>query len=144
MSTPAYDVLLAECRRPEGPAVIRAEAVSAEEASRLAAALTADKIQGRVIDGARLQDKADLLRDVAAAFAFPSYFGHNWDALIDCWSDMHWLPGRGHVLVLLHGDAFAAADAPAHDTLLDIAQFVADRWHSQDEHFVFKVVRAAS
>jgi RNAse (barnase) inhibitor barstar len=143
MTTPAPDPLLAQCLRPDGPAVIRTDALSAAQAEQLAAALAAQHVQTRVLDGAQLKGKEDLLRALAAAFDFPSYFGHNWDALIDVWSDLSWLPARGYVCVLRHADAFARADAAAHDTLLDLVQHVADRWHSDDEQFVFKLVRAA-
>ena len=46
--------------------------------------------------------------------------------------------------VLLHANALSASDVQAHDTLLDIAQFVADRWHSQDDQFFFKLICVAS
>jgi hypothetical protein len=80
---------------------------------------------------------------LAAAFEFPSYFGQNWDALIDCWSDLYWLPARGYVCVLLNADAFAAADAATHETLLSLAQHVSERWRSNDDQMVFKLVRVA-
>ncbi len=143
MSIPPFDTLLAECRQSDGPAVVLADALSPQEADRLAADLAAHHIQARVIDGARLAGKAELLQALAAAFDFPSYFGHNWDALIDVWSDLSWLPARGYVCVLLNADAFAHTDAAAHNTLLNLAGHVADRWHSDDEQFVFKLVRGA-
>ncbi|WP_327402168.1 barstar family protein [Streptomyces sp. NBC_01288] len=46
---------------------------------------------------------------VFAAFArtleFPGYFGHNWDAMVDCLDDLHgsWHGGRGVAVVI--GDA---------------------------------------
>ncbi len=143
MSTPSLDSLLAQCRRPEGPAVIEARTLSAEEAGRLAASLDDHDIQARVIDGAHLGGKADLLREVAAALGFPSHFGHNWDALIDCLSDMSWLPGRGYVLILIHAETFRTADARAHETLLEVCDEVAERWHEYDAEIVFKLVRGA-
>ncbi|HZO02881.1 MAG TPA: barstar family protein [Burkholderiales bacterium] len=50
----------------------------------------------------RFADKESLLRNIAAALDFPSWFGHNWDALEDCLSD---LPGEGHVLLIENAKA---------------------------------------
>jgi RNAse (barnase) inhibitor barstar len=143
MSTP-LDTLLAQCGDAKSPAVIAVESLTADEANRLVSALAAKNIQARVLDGSHLSGKADLLRDLAAAFAFPSYFGHNWDALIDCWSDMAWLPAQGYVCVLRGADAFHAADAAAHDALLTACRDVAERWRHHDAQIVFKLVRVAA
>jgi hypothetical protein len=144
MSTPPFDALLAECRKPGGPPVIEAAVLSAEEAERLAAALNALDVQARVLNGAWLSGKADLLRELAAAFEFPEYFGGNWDAVIDCWSDLSWLPARGYVCILVNADALRSFDPAAHETLLEVAEDVAERWRVFDPAVVFKVVRAAS
>jgi len=43
------------------------------------------------IDLAGCTDKATLLARFAAALHFPDWFGHNWDALSDCLTDLSWL-----------------------------------------------------
>jgi RNAse (barnase) inhibitor barstar len=143
MSKPSLDALLAHCRKPEGPAVVEAETLSAEEAGRLAAFLNAAKIHARVIDGAALTDKGELIRALAGAFGFPDHFGHNWDAVIDCWSDLSWLPAAGYVCLFLNAEAFRAAHPRTHETFLDVCSDVAERWQEYDPSVVFKVVRAA-
>jgi RNAse (barnase) inhibitor barstar len=143
MSRPAFNKLLAECQKADGPAVVEAASLAPEEAGRLVTALGTREIQGRVLDGARLSGKADLLRALAIAFAFPSYFGDNWDALLDVLSDMSWLPAKGYAIVLLHADAFHAADATAHDTFVEVCEDAAERWAGDSEARVFKLVRAA-
>ena len=143
MSKLDVDALAGVCARPEGPAVIEAGGLSAEQAGRLSASLAARGIQARVLDGARLSGKAELLRALAGAFAFPSYFGHNWDALVDCWSDMSWLPAKGYVCVLLHADAFRAADPDAHDAFLQVCRDVAERWREADPDVMFRLVRGS-
>ncbi|WP_341647529.1 barstar family protein [Thauera humireducens] len=45
-------------------------------------------------------DKAGLLRRFAEAFRFPDWFGHNWDALADCLTDLSWLPAPAYRVVL--------------------------------------------
>lgn len=37
-----------------------------------------------------VQGKEELLDRVARGLSFPDYFGRNWDALIDCLSDLSW------------------------------------------------------
>jgi RNAse (barnase) inhibitor barstar len=143
MSKPSLEMLLAQCRKPEGPSVIEAESLSTAEANLLAASLAAVNIHARVIDGAGIGGKADLLRALATAFQFPSHFGHNWDALIDCWSDLSWLPASGYVCLLLEADAFRAAHPRIHETLLEVCTDVAERWHEYDPRTVFKLLRSA-
>ncbi|MCR1781646.1 barstar family protein [Nocardioides carbamazepini] len=43
------------------------------------------------VDGAGLEDRADVLRVIGSALAFPDHYGANLDALNDCLRD---LPGR--------------------------------------------------
>jgi RNAse (barnase) inhibitor barstar len=143
MSRPAFDKLLAQCQKPGPPAIVEAAVLSAEEAEHLVAALAEEEIEARHLDGTRLTGKADLLRELAKAFAFPSHFGHNWDALIDCLSDLSWLPAKGYVIVLTSADAFKAADSRAHETLLEVAEDVSERWREYDAAVVFKLLRGA-
>ena len=76
--------------------------------------------------------KAAILKGIADTWAFPSYFGHNWDALIDCLSDLSWIGGSKF--------AFVIHNAPRNEewtTLLDCLQDVADRWGPDGEFLVF-------
>lgn len=49
-----------------------------------------------VVDG--VTSKADLFRFLATHLSFPDYFGHNWDALMDCISDLHWMTATEVIL----------------------------------------------
>ena len=46
------------------------------------------------VDLEHCTDKATLLARFAAALQFPDWFGHNWDALADCITDLSWLPAH--------------------------------------------------
>ena len=141
MSTAEFDGRLARCLQPAGPVVIEALFFSAADTVRLANVLGTHGVVVRLIDGAHLTGKADLLREVAAEFNFPGHFGANWDALIDCWSDMSWLPAKGYVTILLHADTFKATDPAAHDGFLTVCNDVAERWHGHDPKLPFKLLR---
>jgi hypothetical protein len=45
--------------------------------------------------------KEQLLDQLAQGLGFPSYFGANWDALIDCLGDLSW--SRASEVVIDHG-----------------------------------------
>jgi len=143
MSTPPLDQLRTACLAPAGPVVIEAASLSSEEASQLSASLAAQNIQARVIDGARLSGKDSLMKELARAFNFPSHQGSNWDALIDSWSDMNWLPAHGYVCILINADALKTADAATHEMFLEVCGDVAERWRQHNPPVVFKLVRGA-
>src|SRR4051812_10090570 len=54
-----------------------------------------------IIDGSTLTSKSELLNAIAITLEFP-FFGHNWDALLDCLRDLEWISGSGYVLVFTH------------------------------------------
>ncbi|WP_083745216.1 barstar family protein [Variovorax sp. KK3] len=49
-----------------------------------------------------VQSRAELLRVVAHHGEFPDYFGHTWDALLDCLRDFNWIEQRQ--IVVAHAD----------------------------------------
>ena len=53
-----------------------------------------------VLDGNRASTRERIFQELARALRFPDYFGHNWDAVYDCLTDLNWLPAAGYVLVL--------------------------------------------
>ena len=50
---------------------------------------------------ASTQGKQELLTRFAQGLSFPDYFGRNWDALIDCLSDLTWCSASE--LIVDHG-----------------------------------------
>ncbi|MBI3687202.1 MAG: barstar family protein [Actinobacteria bacterium] len=81
----------------------------------------------RVVSGPA--SKAEFLDAVAEAFAFPPWFGRNYDALADCLADLSWLPGGRFALVWVGWERLRAADPAAFDVLQEIlaAAVTADR-----------------
>ena len=122
-----------------GKPVLEMRGIHEQDASDAAALLGAAGYVVRVLDGAAFDSKAALLDAIAAAFQFPGYFGRNWDALIDCWSDMSWLPAPGYICIILKGSALERTQEDLLDALYDAAGHIAKRWKEADEKTVFKV-----
>lgn len=80
------------------------------------------------VDLAGCVDKPELMRRVAKAFAFPDYFGHNWDALDDCLRDLAWLPGEGYVLGLEHPEALRRAAPGDFASLVSVLEEASLAW----------------
>ncbi|HEY8371764.1 MAG TPA: barstar family protein [Pseudonocardiaceae bacterium] len=80
---------------------------AAEEARRRGA-------EPHLVDGTALRSKRDALDAIARALSFPSYFGHNLDALYDSLTDLSWLPDTEHVLIWSHHRVLAQHDPAAY------------------------------
>ena len=80
-------------------------------------------------------DKETFLTRVAAALAFPDWFGRNWDAFFDCLTDLSWLPANGHVLVLLNTGEMRRAAPEAFDTARSIMQEAGGIWAKRGQTF---------
>lgn len=60
------------------------------------------------IDGSKCKTKAQLFKQFAKQFQFPSYFGKNWDAFNDCMTDLEWLDASGYALYISHFELLLA------------------------------------
>lgn len=90
--------------------------------------------QVREWDAHEAATKEAILQGIAETWAFPSHFGYNWDALIDCLSDLSWIGGSKFALVI-HG----ASRNEDWAMLLECLQDVADRWGPDGEFLVYFV-----
>jgi RNAse (barnase) inhibitor barstar len=84
-----------------------------EDASALRAEADAESF--REIRG--WASEADLFGALASALQFPDYFGHNWDAVVDCLREVD-----GDVILLVHDAAGMWRDAP------ELASMLVDVW----------------
>ena len=81
------------------------------------------------LEGAR--DKGELLSRMASALQFPAWFGANWDALEDCLTDLSWLKGEGHVVLIEDASGLPQDDFGVfRDVLSSSAQYWAGRGKS--------------
>lgn len=70
-----------------------------------------------------------------STFAFPNHFGSNWDALLDCLSDLHWLPASVYVIIMLRARYLETADPKSFNTFLEVCQETAARWRGRKAFF---------
>ena len=91
-----------------------------------------DALKGSSLSPVRVKfsDKAQLLKNLAAALEFPDWFGHNWDALEDCLTDLSWRETPAHVLLIEEAK-------PGDDlgVLIDILRSSAESWAGRGEPF---------
>lgn len=68
------------------------------------------KLGGRAffLDGRELLEPTAVFAVFARELGFPGYFGHNWDALVDCLHDRH--DATDHVVLIEHADGLLGAD----------------------------------
>ena len=73
-----------------------------------------------------IQSKSELLKSFSKAGRFPSYFGGNWDALLECLCDLSWLAERQ--VVVVHRD-LPLSEVPAEcRTYLEILGGAVAEW----------------
>jgi hypothetical protein len=87
------------------------------------------------VDLAGVTGKPGFMSAAASAFAFPDYFGENWDAFEDCLTDLDWCESAGAVL-LIDGAADFTKNCPAEmETARCIFKDVAAYWRDRDARF---------
>lgn len=75
--------------------------------------------------------KAGILEELSRAFDMPRWFGHNWDALEDCLTDLEWLPDQPIVLVMTGSIAVAEET----HVLIDILRETCAHWQDLGRGF---------
>jgi len=70
--------------------------------------------------------KMDLLASYEKEGRFPSYFGRNWDALLDCLRDMSWVSQKK--IVIIHDDLPLANREDELRVYLEILETAVSDW----------------
>ena len=85
------------------------------------------------IEGKNITRKEQLLNHVATALHFPKDFGHNWDALEECLTDMEWADADGYVILYEHIDGLLAAHPDQFETFVEICRDAVASWKEDDK-----------
>jgi len=103
---------------------------SRARASTIVQAVERHGWRGFYLDGRQIGDKAAFLATSAQAMRFPSYFGHNWDALEECLNDLSWAPAWGYVLLYDNVARFASAHPAEWATARAILSDAVAHWRA--------------
>ncbi|MER6450077.1 barstar family protein [Streptomyces venezuelae] len=70
------------------------------------------------LDGREMGDADAVFLQFYDRLRLPDYFGWNWNALLDCLRDLHWLPADHYVFLVEAADAALPDDAAGQRSLL--------------------------
>jgi len=79
------------------------------------------------LNGRNCATAPGFFEEMARAFKFPAYFGHNWDALEECLMDLEWLPAKGYVLIITEAEALLPIPRD-YDMFLALLKHVGSAW----------------
>jgi RNAse (barnase) inhibitor barstar len=88
----------------------RVHVVPAADEAKVRAALTEAGFEIVTVAGTAITNVSTLFEEMARAFRFPDYFGHNWAALMDCLRDLRDRENTRIALLWLDADASLDAD----------------------------------
>ena len=72
------------------------------------------------IDLVNTKNKKELLQLISKSFCFPDYFGHNWDALYDCLTDLCVIEKKKITLVFKNFNLFLRSNPCDSGNLIGI------------------------
>ncbi len=92
-----------------------------------------------VIDGENCRSVKSLMGEFAKSLGFPSYFGHNWDALDDCLEDIESEPDSNVVVAICNADSVLGIGHRIV-TLLEVLDRAAQFWERENPDHYLKFV----
>jgi RNAse (barnase) inhibitor barstar len=124
-STPTLTAYLQSTKAPWTSLLMVTAGQSAESLVRSSTGLALKIIKGR-----HCKTPSTLLDEFARALEFPDYFGHNWDALEECLTDLEWLPAKGYIVLITDAAHVLSRDDSEYETFLEILRDAGEAWGS--------------
>jgi RNAse (barnase) inhibitor barstar len=87
----------------------------------------------KVFHGRKCRTKSALLGEFSRVLEFPSYFAKNWDAFVDCLTDLQWLPAPGYVFVILDAEEVLAEQDQDYAIFIDILNEAGRVWGTEQD-----------
>ena len=86
-----------------------------------------------VLDLAGVRGKAAFLARCAAALNLPGWFGHNWDALHDCLTDLSWWEApRGRLIAVTDVPGLRRRDPATARAAAEVFEAAVAQWRDRD------------
>jgi Barstar (barnase inhibitor) len=85
-----------------------------------------------VFDGERMIDSNSLFQEFAIVMQFPEYFGHNWDALKDCLTELDGHEVDRYIITIDKLDRFITNDPSQWTSFLDVCKSVVEYWQDTE------------
>lgn len=76
-----------------------------------------------------------LIDQLDRGFAFPEYFGRNWNAVDECLADLSWLSASGFCCILQGTDALKQEDIRVYETFIDVLRTASVVWKKRSIPF---------
>lgn len=83
------------------------------------------------IDAQHLHSVPALMDAFAGAMNFPTYFGRNWNAVLDLTRDLSWNKAKGYVLVLSNADPLLQLESHAFSSLIRVMEATVRDWRDE-------------
>ena len=87
----------------------------------------------KVFHGRKCRTKSGLLGEFSRVLDFPSYFAKNWDAFMDCLTDLQWLPAPGYVFVILDAEEVLIEHEHEYAIFIDILNEAGRVWGTEQD-----------
>lgn len=98
----------------------------------------------RAVRGRKCATREAFFNEVGAAWQLPYHFGENWDALVDCLSDLRWRPADAYVFIVQRAASFLNHEPPETlKTFVSAMSQIAERWAKPSKNqrkAIFRVV----
>ena len=87
------------------------------------------------LDGRKIHNKTSFMNEAAEKLKLPAYFGHNWDALNDCITDLSWMNSEGVLLIINDSEHFRIASPEEWQNACNIFLEAIDYWKVNGKNF---------
>lgn len=80
------------------------------------------------LDGSKMSGVDEVFGQFSDTLGFPAYFGWNWNALLDCLSDLSWRPADAYLIVVNRAEEMLFGRREERSALFSVLSKAAREW----------------